>query len=232
MTDNTLTVVNTPRWTVTGTAGCCGIGSIHRLAGRYCAASQRDAAVKAWYESEDPKALMSDMPGWSTRSTMAQIFAMSAKRPQGVRYKGTQATATWYGAAVPVELCFAAVLEEMLDKKYVIYFMSDNMTQHGDVHTGPFSTKAFVRWLRDNEVGQFQATGPLESMRTTRLIQGWMFTPNWDQVSKLAEAGKKDLIKYFKELNNDKRVKDPEQDRLRERAEQSRVLADQFVAGW
>jgi hypothetical protein len=159
---------------------------------------------------------------------MYQILQAGAQRPLASPNKHTPSMAVWQGGAVETEIAFCAVLEAMNVQRYTIYFLSDNMESRGDVHTGTFSTKNFVRWLMLNEVGQLQATGPQTSLRTQRMIQGWMLTPNWNRVDKLAKDGKKKLIDHYRSLNNDERIKGPEQERLRERARASAGLVDSF----
>jgi len=163
---------------------------------------------------------------------MYQILTAVDKRPRGTPYNGSRSMITrptWHGAAVPAEWAFAALSEAMDKHRHAIYILSDNMGELGDVHTGSFSTKNFARWLQINEAGQFQATGPIESLRTRRMIQGWLFTPNWKSMERLIKQGRSDLLGYYKELNNDKRIKQPEQERLHARASDTAALAEGFT---
>ena len=233
MVDGPDTVITNPRWTVSGQVGCCGIGTVFRLAARDWTQCQRDAATKAWYTLTAPKAIGSDLNNWPDRS-LKQILDAVSTRPTGAPFSSRRNAAggnlpNWPGAAISAELAFSAVVEAMLALRFSIYILSDNMTTQGDVHTGSFSTKNFVRWLILNEVGQFQATGPIESLRTRRDIQGWLFTPNWKQMERLCGTGRSAILTYFKELNNDKRIKSPEQDRIRARAADQATLVTGFT---
>ena len=234
MVDEPETVITNPRWNVSGQAGCCGIGTVFRLGARDWTLSQRDAAKAAWYEMTNPKAIGSDLNNWTER-TLKQILHATNGRPNGSPYASRRISGdgagspNWPGAAIPANLAFSAVIEAMLSLRFAIYILSDNMTTQGDVHTGSFSTKNFVRWLILNEVGQFQATGPIESLRTRRDIQGWLFTPNWKQMERLCGTGRSAILTYFKELNNDKRIKSPEQDRIRARAADQATLVTGFT---
>jgi len=159
-------------------------------------------------------------------------MAAGSKRPRGTPYSSSRTTITrptWHGAAIPAEWAFAALSEAMDKHRHAIYMLSDNMGELGDVHTGSFSTKNFARWLQINEAGQFQATGPIESLRTRRMIQGWLFTPNWKSMERLIKQGRNELLGYYKELNNDKHIKQPEQERLCARASDTAVLVAGFT---
>ena len=221
-----------PRWNIANQAGCCGIATVSRLNARYCTPAARDANLKAWYETVRPYAIMSDLPKWAARS-MLHILKYSDQRPQGVRWGGRQNFAGWYGNAQPSTIGFIALLEAMKQtNKACIYFLSDNVERSGDVHLGPFSTLYFVQWLFAMNLGNLQTTGPITSLRTSRNIQGWMFTPNWRTIDNLIESGRGELIASIKELNNDKRIKEASQERIKQANIEARAMRQSLSSGW
>jgi hypothetical protein len=59
--------------------------------------------------------------------------------------------------AVPLELAFGAVLADMLKEEGIsplLWFASDSRAQSGDVHLGPFSTKNFLKWLKEKRLAR------------------------------------------------------------------------------
>ena len=74
--------------------------------------------------------------------------------------------------AFPIELGFLMVLEEMYYPGTTDMWVAfDNMGSRGDVHTGPFSTKNFIKWAIENNY--IVAT----SHRRT-YMKGWIFHLN------------------------------------------------------
>jgi len=174
---------------------------------------------------------MSDIPDFALQD-MKAILESVIRRPQGVCWKGRLHTAAWHGGAVSVKYGFAAVLERCTRLTFSMYFMSDNMSEDGDIHLGPFSTRNFVKYLQDNNLGTIVTAGPVTSLNTDRDIQGWIFLPHWKSITKHVKKLRLELITYYKELNNDPRIKEPEQARRKQSADRSKELADQFCGGW
>ena len=222
-----------PRWTITNQPGCCGMATISRLNSRYCSESAKKANLASWYAATSPHAIMSDLPKWTTQD-MQQILLYSDQRPQGVLWSGRLGYAGWFGGAVPVRIGFIAMLEQMYKhQKHAMYFLSDNTEQQGDVHTGPFSTLRFVQWAFDENLGSFVTSGPVTSLRTQRTIQGWIFTPHWDTISPYITEGRQFLIHSIKGLNNDPRIKEANENRLKEYNVSRAAMRQAFSSnGW
>jgi len=222
-----------PSYTVDGQAGCCGIGTVYRLSSATCSPSQRDANLTSWYNTPNPYAIGSDNPeGAWEKMSMKQILKATEQRPQGVLWGGRIGSSYWFGNAILADIAYSAVLETMERTKYAIYFMSDNMDGQGDTHIGPFNTRGFVSWLRQHELGQLQSTGPIQSLRTQRNINGWMFTPNWQQCAKRAELAKAQLITMYKGYNDDERIKKAHEQRCKVHNTASKALRKALGGGW
>jgi len=155
---------------------------------------------------------------------MSRIISTMQKAP----YKNN--VAPWRGAAIDIDMAFASVLESM--QVHVIYVFSDNMTEEGDVHLGDFSTRNFVKWLRDNDLGSFQTTGPLTSNRTQRMIQGWFFMPSQVLLKNMIETQRTALYNKIKELNSDSDVKDISTTEGRTEAIRAEAFAESITTGW
>ena len=220
-----------PQWTLGGQQGCCGIGSISRLNSSSCTESARRENLLSWVETKDPHPLMSDRPNWQG-AQLRTIFEYLSLRPQGVNWHGRASSTRWFGGAVNVDYAFAAVLEHMKTHQHAIWFFSDNVDGRGDVHNGPFSTRAFVKWLFNQQIGAIKDTGPVKSNRTQCNIQGWMFTPNYGYVNKIVQKLREELIAEIKEINNDPKIKAAREiraaDRVKHNAELSKNLGDNW----
>jgi len=87
--------------------------------------------------------------------------------PEGMRWR---ADGPQY--AYPIELGFLMVLTDLYSPGNVdMWIAFDNMGRDGDVHTGPFSTKNFIKWAIENNY--IVAT----SHRRT-YMKGWIFHLN------------------------------------------------------
>jgi hypothetical protein len=230
---NNRNLILKPNWNVGGQQGCCGIGTIARLKANYTSESQRDAALEAWLELENPHPMLSDIPNWENQY-LREILLQLVRRPQGAGWSGVSETwgvaANWHGGAVDSNIAYAAVLQSL--SPYAIYFLSDNMDAEGDVHLGAFSTRGFVQWCQEQNLGQFQTTGPITSMRTQRHIQGWMWTPNWTSVGHTITKYNLEFRQYIKRINDDDRIKGPEQEKRREHSLKQQELQTSLAAGW
>ena len=220
-----------PHWTLGGQQGCCGIGSVSRLNSSSCTESARRENLISWANTKDPFPLMSDRPQWQS-ADLRMIFEYLSQRPQGVLWHGRESTVRWFGGAVLSDYAFCAVLEQMNSFAHAIWFFSDNVDGVGDVHTGPFSTRAFVNWLFYQQIGAIKDTGPVKSNRTQCNIQGWMFTPNYEYVQKIITKMRAELIAEIKEINDDPKIKgaceNREAARVKHNAELSKNLGDHW----
>ena len=163
---------------------------------------------------------------------MLAIMDGTKSRPQGVMWSGLVGSSSWFGNAISPDIAYSIVLEGMQRTKYAIYFMSDNMDNSGDVHIGPFTTRGFVTWLRDHDLGAIQTCGPVISLRTRRNIQGWIFVPHWDLCTTRIIKDRARLIKLYKGYNNDPKIKEAQQERCKEQHEASRTISAALSSGW
>ena len=230
MVDNRL-IIN-PTFQVGAQQGCCGIGTVARLASSRCYPSAKAQNIESWLSLEEPFPLLSDLPTWEN-ATLQTIFIYLARRPEGLRWAGRRGYESWYGSAVTQDQAFAMLTQHITTiHQYAIYFMSDNVQGEGDVHVGPFNTRSYVRWLRDNDLGAVHTSGPIESRRTHHNIQGWIFVPHYGRCAEIVTAQRDVLIAEIKEQNDDPRIKEKEQQRLNERSIQRQQLQRDFSEGW
>jgi hypothetical protein len=124
------------------------------------------------------------------------------------------------------------VLDDMAQNKFAIYFFSDNVEGEGDVHLGPFNTRTFVHWMQTWDMGCFQTTGPITSLRTQREIQGWMFIPHWKTINKAIKAAREEYLQHIKELNEHEKIKQSGQATRKEHADESKALTCTLVSQW
>jgi hypothetical protein len=129
-------------WNVEEFFGCCGAEIVFRLKGR-------------------------DAP----------IYYGQARNPENVtadNLHGYIRMGDTCGMGFPCWVGFAGVLSDIYPR-YVrfrnrsLFFASDNYTGVGDTHNGPFSTRNFIEWLRDNDLAN------ITEWRTSTLV-GYIFT--------------------------------------------------------
>lgn len=172
-------------WHVSQSQGCCGLFEIYRLKASYETEKERDARTKA---------------------------LMDAGIAQGAKVQKSEAlhkllrsmTEAEYGWSVPIEWGFAAVLDK-LDRNTPpnLFFMSDNLDEDGDVHTGAFSTKNFVAWLKEMDVGALHETPPQKSHRGgAHPLQVWVWHPDWDKVREVTSHCMTLALDYYKEIES------------------------------
>lgn len=208
-----------------GAPGCCGIGTIARLLGGERTEAQRKAAVEAHMAKTTPVGYFTDRPKWK-EMRMKQMLSTTSRVPS-IHSAGAQ----WGGMAVPLDVAFASVLEYLLlDAKYVCYYLSDNVSGAGDVHLGPFSTRAFHKWYLQNGFGASISTGPLQSLRTSRTIQAWIITPHWATIAKYIKGPRARLIQQIEEINDHECIKQARQDVIAERAGERKELQHSLSA--
>lgn len=97
--------------------------------------------------------------------------------------------------AVPREVGFVAVLQDCLaDCPDGLFICTDNVTRpsHGDVHPGPFSTRAFAHWLKQQGLANV-----VVSPRTKHSVRGWMWTFNVGKCEKLSKTIGQAFIKEY-----------------------------------
>jgi len=155
------------------------------------------------------------------------------KRPQGMRWMGRRQSTRWYGGAVHPQVAFIAVLEDMIKNyKHSIYFLSDNTEGVGDVHNGPFSTRNFVKWLREEDMGAIHSSGPVTSLRTNRELQSWIFVPNMIRCDAVVCTARDKFIKQVNKINDNDKIKDAENDRRKDEELANKALRDSLSTNW
>jgi len=205
-------------YTVANQRGCCGIGTIARLGGTTICERRRLDSYEAWKKTNPTQSLVrtnTDLP-------LTALLNIACTRTHKV-------------VLPTIDEAFASVWDHCTGHgKHAIYFCSDNMSGEGDVHTGPFSTRAFVKWSVDNNLGCMQTTGPITSRRTGHYIQGWMFIPNWEVIDQTIGRARESFIKRAKEIQYEASgtVKGSIQDGCHQRARDDRELQDQWDREW
>jgi len=126
-----------------------------------------------------------------------------------------------------------AVIEDMLTNyRYSIYFFSDNTEGVGDVHNGPFSTRNFIKWLRDEDMGAIHSSGPVTSLRTSRELQSWIFVPNILRCEKQMKLVKDEFIQQVNKVNDNDKIKDAERDRRKDAELASKAIRNSLSSDW
>jgi len=232
MVKEPIRLVIKPSWGIYQQQGCCGMGVITRLNSATCTPSQRDANRDSWLALVEPKPLMSDLPNWRSAHLKTMLNFLD-RRPQGMQWMGRRQSTRWYGGAVSTHVAFMAVVEDaMKNQRYSMYFLSDNTEGVGDVHNGPFSTRNFVKWLRDNDMGAIHSPGPVTSLRTQRELQSWIFVPNTARCDAQVEHIRKEFIIQVNEINDNDKIKCAENDRRREQELASKAIRDSLSTNW
>lgn len=220
--------------TVTNMRGCCGAGIVSRISSITKTPSVVADACNKWYEH--PQAVAAIVGGrFSPLGWEAEDILVNMDR---VRHMPTTLLPSalghqsWYGAAISLDLAFSAILDKMKGYKYAMYFMTDNVSGSGDVHLGPCNTRDFTKWLGTNQLGSITTPGPVNSLRTDRDIQGWIFIPNWNACNEQIDKAKQQYATMIKEMNKDDRLKARTEGRLSAAARARKNLSSTLLASW
>ena len=217
------------RFHIGGQQGCCGIGTISRLRGNYCSPAEMKADTALWKSRKDALPVLHNSR-LRERWTMEHILNSAHTIWPG----GTVPPHHYYfkPMAVNANIAFSSILDNCRESHYAIYFLSDNMSNEGDVHNGQFNTKNFVNWLVINNLGSFHTSGPVTSHVTSRPIQGWIWVPHWPSISDKIKLERDNLEKLIKELNSDKKLKEKGQIKISTQAREARAFASTLTSGW
>ena len=227
------TLVSNARWKLGPQLGCCGIGTVSRLRANYPTAARIRESLRKWEEQDQPY-FLSQM---KREDRMDEIIKTMDKQPwAGVQpslYRYELPTNYFAATALPVEIVFAAILERMITIDcYGIWFLSDNMTELGDVHLGAFATRFFVDWMVQQNLGTMQTTGPIVSRRTGNNIQGWMVTLNWPNCVAQIHRARTELHLLIKEFNSNEHIKSKGQATIKTYEQERKAFARELCAGW
>jgi hypothetical protein len=109
-----------------------------------------------------------------------------------------------YQWSYPIEWGFAGLISAC-DRPTPpnLYMMSDNMDEEGDVHNGPYSTKNFVMWLKEMDVGDIHEVPARNSHRGgNHPIQVWVWHPDWPKCREVVQQCYDLAKEYHKEIEN------------------------------
>jgi len=127
-------LIVSPNWEIEGMYSCCSAEVVIRLEASYLTPEEyKEGAALARKEQ------------WS----MKHIDGRKCWLDQII----DSCNSAW--DAIPLDIAFGAVLQDMLACGHKTLFMcTDNTTvpETGDVHKGPFSTKRLAFWLEEQEV--------------------------------------------------------------------------------
>jgi len=201
------TYVRQLTYSITGAAGCCGIGTISRLHGVRVTAAQRASDLSVMDADKQCLGYYSRV-GQFTHIRMRAVLATLNKLPDYPDNMGGQQRRIWHGGAVPLDVAYMSVLDTMSHQtRHVAYYMSDNVEGEGDVHLGPFNTRDFHKWMVHNNLCSSVSTGPMMSLKTNRELQAWIIQPYWKYVNKYLMNHKHELYDIVKEINNNVEIK-------------------------
>lgn len=192
-------------------AGCCGLFELYRLKGTYESLKERDERIDGLLKS----------------GLQAATHVEDTGKLHQLLDSMNNSTLNW---SYPVEWGFAGVLSA-LDRPTPpnLYWMSDNMDEEGDVHNGPFSTKNFVMWLKEMDVGALHEVPARNSHRGGgHPIQIWVWHPDWPKVREVVTHCYNLAKEYHKEIAS-------VEERIEQiRKDQNRAYLDTFsqAAGW
>jgi len=117
-----------------------------------------------------------------------------------------------YGQHYELADGFASVLDECAKEygKYTTIIMSDNMRRsRGDVHTGIFSTKNFMEWFIDEELGL--VTTPEDTVDshtdTNAPLRVWIINPDWTKIETLFAPARERILTKIEEANRGRKDK-------------------------
>ena len=223
-------LVSQARWQKGGQLGCCGIGTVARLKACYPEPADITRHLLHWREATRPQILRPRHDSLDVMIKQIQRFPF-IKEVHSTTYG--LPSVYFKGTAIPLEMAFASVIDSMLTcENYGLWFLSDNVSGAGDHHSGEFSTRAFVRWCKDKDLGAWQTSGPVTSWRTTRDIQGWIFTMHKKACRSVVEVHKDTLLKMIKEWNSNEQVKSKGQAAIHAHVTESRELTAGFDDAW
>ena len=89
------------------------------------------------------------------------------------------------------------------NRGYTTLFLSDNMGSEGDVHLGDFSTKNFMEWFIDEELGVVATTpDTVKSHKGTQQpIRAWIVQPDWKKINLMFAPACKRILTKIKDIN-------------------------------
>lgn len=191
--------------------GCCGLYEVYRLKASYESEKAREKRIKGYLK--DPISTIRTVEECNHLAQQLAEFSDSEMR--------------W---SYPIEWGFAGVLDRMnRGVQPNLIYMSDNMDAEGDVHTGPFSTKNFVSWIKEMDIGDIHETPPRPSHRGgNHPIQVWVWHPEWDKIEEVVNHCHDLARDYYKEIKN------VEKQFVKARRDANRELIGRVldVAGW
>ena len=198
MPDNYVRKLN---YTLTAFKGCCGAGVLSRLNSPY----RRNKQQAEYYHER----LMEPLPMFPSSNGTAKQYLDHAR-----------------SLYIPVEIAFGVMLGDIRAKRcYALYALVDNISEAGDYIDGCFTTRAFARWIRINDLGTLVSIGPVPSRSTGRSLQGWMWTPNWNHITReIITPSRQYVIDTIKEINNSDRLKALNEERHKQRSDENRRL--------
>jgi len=160
-------LIKNPYWDISYMPGCCGASVIRRLGAEYINPSTVDYSTCASY-------------GYAPRvSNFRNCVQGQWNHPSNF-------------APVSLDMAFTACLQDLREeqgRRALLWFAADNMVRRGDVHLGPFSTRGFVAWLKENDLAEV-----VTSARAGR-NEGYIFILNRPQCTAKVRAG---VIAYRK----------------------------------
>ena len=226
-----LSLICQARYTISSQLGCCGIGTVARLRACYPDPTTIRLSLESWEAAGDRRLLRTTYDAMKPLIQSIQRWPYEGKN----RLNPIYSMPRHYFAATSLDadIMYASVLEDMLLKRnYILWFFSDNVSRQGDVHLGAFTTRGFVKWLQDHNLGQMQTSGPIESKRTRSDIQGWLVTLNWHMCEEVVQVQKERLRAHIKEWNSNGNIKESAQRTIRTHVTESRELTARFGAAW
>lgn len=227
------TLVTSARWQFGAQLGCCGIGTVARLRANYPTDTRIAKDISEWQSQKSAMVIqgLGEHDVLATRIRMAQRTPWDIVSPVNPTY--SLPTHYFTGTAIPVSIQFSAILEKMIQSdNYGIYFMSDNVAGTGDQHDGAFTTRAFAEWLRAENLGTLQTTGPIQSRRTGHDIQGWMVTLHFRNSRVRVKRARAQYREIIKEWNSNEHVKSTGEAGIKLHERERAELANFFSQGW
>lgn len=210
-----------PRWRLATFDGCCGAAVIARLGASYTTEKGQAIAKKAYFERPTVKPL-------KTTPVHNDYFDVLA-RAAHCHDMGPGAAGFNHSMAMTPRAAFACLIHTASKRRrQAIYFMADNLEEVGDVHTGIFSTKNFVQFIRLEGLGAVQEASPIQSTKTQRQLGAWIWTPDWAACNKLTSAEFLAFKSQVKEFNRHDRLKGPNELSHKEFSDTQRGYQEQF----
>ena len=125
-------LVYSPAWEIEDFPSCCSCDCVLRLEAEYTSLTQRKN-----------ERLLLIQEKFEVNSIVSDSYSL-----QQLNHSMGEAA-----FAVSRDIAFAAVLADMMRTPQHLFIGTDNMSDHGDVHRGPFSTRKFFPWLSRNGLG-------------------------------------------------------------------------------